>query len=570
MSDYIPDELLIEILARLPVASLLRFQSVCKSWYSLITNPGFITKHLSQSIINSKRNGDKLLVRLFNINKERYLLLDDDDKFGDEYLEFEFPFKIPFGYFRVVGSCNGLLCVADDYFTDKPQIIIWNPSTRKSVTLPMAPKTKCPHMCVYGFGSHPATHEYEVIRIQYEMEEFELKLPPKVEIYTQGTRSWRGIRSAAPSYRIVIYMWCQAFVDGVVHWVAYESCVGGGVRNLIMLFNMASESFSEFKLPPTLAYTDYLPTTLSIKKFGQSLAVLCSGPRDTGGCCIWVMKEYGVAESWTKLFSSNLLGMPNKTLGFRRNGINGDYCNNQPLIIIWNPSTRNSVTLPRAPKPQCLFISVYGFGAHPTTQEYKVIRLEYTLESLFKPPLKVEIYTQGTRSWRGVSSAPHYFVAVSWSRAFLNGVVHWVAWDTCEEGGFRNSIMLFNMASESFSEIMLPPTLAYQNVKSLFIHAFGESLAVSCTGESDGGASSIWLMKVYGVAESWTTLFSSEVLGMPNRTLGFRKNGEVFLASDNSLASCAPGTITLASTGIIGTANTFYVDPFMETLVSVE
>ncbi|KAI8558426.1 hypothetical protein RHMOL_Rhmol04G0092300 [Rhododendron molle] len=321
MSDYIPDELLIEILARLPVASLLRFQSVCKSWYSLITNPGFVTKHLIQSIADGKRNGDKLLVRLYDINKARYLLLNDDDKFGGEYLEFEFPFKIPVAYFRVVGRCNGLLCVAGDYFTDKAQIMIWNPSTRKSVTLPMAPKPQGPHMCVYGFGSHPTTHEYEVIRIQYEiieMGEYEFKLPPKVEIYTRGTRSWRGISSAVPSYRIVNYMWCQAFVDGAVHWVAYETCVGGGVRNLIMLFNMASETFCEFKLPPTLAYQP--PPSLSIKKFGQSLAVLCSGPRDAGGCCIWVMKEYGVAESWTKLFSSNLLGMPNKTLGFRRNG----------------------------------------------------------------------------------------------------------------------------------------------------------------------------------------------------------------------------------------------------------
>ncbi|KAI8558424.1 hypothetical protein RHMOL_Rhmol04G0092100 [Rhododendron molle] len=131
--------------------------------------------------------------------------------------------------------------------------------------------------------------------------------------------------------------------------------------------------------------------------------------------------------------------------------------------------------------------------------------------------------------------------------------------------------MLFDMASESISEIMLPPTLAAdQNRKSLSIHVFGESLAVSCTGERDGGAGSIWLMKEYGVTESWTKLFSSKLVGMPNKTLGFRKNGEVLLASANSLASYAPGTITLAKTGIIGTTNAFSVDPFMETLLSVE
>ncbi|CAL5336658.1 unnamed protein product [Camellia sinensis] len=52
MSDYIPNELIIEILVRLPVQSLLRFTSVCKSWHSLITNPSFITKHLNLFSIN--------------------------------------------------------------------------------------------------------------------------------------------------------------------------------------------------------------------------------------------------------------------------------------------------------------------------------------------------------------------------------------------------------------------------------------------------------------------------------------------------------------------------------------
>ncbi|KAG5551857.1 hypothetical protein RHGRI_010081 [Rhododendron griersonianum] len=492
-------------------------------------------------------------------------------------------------------------------YSDQPQIIIWNPSTRKSVTLPKVPKPQyCFNISVYGFGAHPTTREY------------------------------------------------KAFLNGVVHWVASDPWKEGGLPNSIMLFDMASESFSEIMLPPTLA-ADQNPKSLSIHVFGESLAVSCTGERDGGAGNIWLMKEYGVAESWTKLFSSILLGMPNKTLGFRKNGegllasanslasyapgtitlaktgiigttkafyvdpftetllsvqfgdeysevefpfklpfaydfrvvgsYNGLLClsdkwlcrsygyNDQCQIFIWNPSTRKSVTLPTAPKPHCPNISVYGFGAHPTTQEYKVIRLEYKLESLFQIPQKVEIYTQGTRSWRVISSAPppHCFVTFMWSQAFLNGIVHWVARDPCVEVGFRNLVILFDMASESFSEIMLPPTLASnQNPKSLSIHVFGESLAVSCTGERDGDAGSIWLMKEYGVAESWTKLFSSKLLGMPNKTLGFRKNGEVLLASANSLASYAPGTITLAKTGIIGTTNAFYVDPFMETLLSVE
>ncbi|KAG4970224.1 hypothetical protein AAZX31_13G091900 [Glycine max] len=35
---YLPEELIIEILLRLPVKSLLRFKRVCNSWLSLISD----------------------------------------------------------------------------------------------------------------------------------------------------------------------------------------------------------------------------------------------------------------------------------------------------------------------------------------------------------------------------------------------------------------------------------------------------------------------------------------------------------------------------------------------------
>ncbi|XP_058219531.1 F-box/kelch-repeat protein At3g06240-like isoform X2 [Rhododendron vialii] len=61
MSDYLHQDVLIDILTRLPAESLVRLTPVCKSWHSLITSPKFISHHLHRTASNP--DNDRLLVR---------------------------------------------------------------------------------------------------------------------------------------------------------------------------------------------------------------------------------------------------------------------------------------------------------------------------------------------------------------------------------------------------------------------------------------------------------------------------------------------------------------------------
>ncbi|PIA46025.1 hypothetical protein AQUCO_01600355v1 [Aquilegia coerulea] len=45
----IPNDILVEILTRVPPTSLLRFKCVCKHWYSLIQDPIFVDNQLNQA-----------------------------------------------------------------------------------------------------------------------------------------------------------------------------------------------------------------------------------------------------------------------------------------------------------------------------------------------------------------------------------------------------------------------------------------------------------------------------------------------------------------------------------------
>lgn len=56
----LPEDLVIEILSRLPLKSLMRFKFVCKRLCALTRNPNFIATHLNYNTKNNRVswNGD--------------------------------------------------------------------------------------------------------------------------------------------------------------------------------------------------------------------------------------------------------------------------------------------------------------------------------------------------------------------------------------------------------------------------------------------------------------------------------------------------------------------------------
>ncbi|KAA8524975.1 hypothetical protein F0562_011387 [Nyssa sinensis] len=327
MSDYLPREVWIDILTRLPVKTLLQIRCVCKLWQSLISNPTFITTHLNRTR-NTTNKSHTLLLRHFNEgerrNKEHYLLLHDDQTRDEQSVELEFPFKTRSKYhFRIVGSCNGLVCLSDDYSIDAYDIILWNPSIRKFVTLPRPRVTEITHgsyMFLLGFGFDSKSDDYKVVRIAYiKGRNGRDLIPPEVELYTLSSGSWRSFSTGAPPYGMFGYTWTQAFVNGAIHWIGYDPCVAGGDRSLIVSFDVGDEVFRELLLPDALA--GQCGQELSVSVFGEVLAVFQYQYRaKKQRCSVWVMMEYGVVDSWTKLYTIDLQGGLQKTVGFRKNG----------------------------------------------------------------------------------------------------------------------------------------------------------------------------------------------------------------------------------------------------------
>ncbi|XAR68182.1 hypothetical protein NMG60_11003223 [Bertholletia excelsa] len=323
MSDYLPGDVLIEILSRLPVKSLLRFTCVCRQWYSLITNPNFISTHLNQSLSNAKNDSNQLLlVRHYNMfqETERFVLHLDDDSF-DEYEELQCSFRIVNEYFRIVGTCNGLICLSDDYDTHTDTIILWNPSVRKHVILPK-PQFHCVSggVCLLGFGFDAINNDYKVVRIVYQHnipDDHNYKVPPLVEIYTQNSGNWRNICDIAPNTVLYNFFPLPGFLNGSVHWIGSGQHCKDSSRNLIAAFDMVDEVFRDIMMPDILAKTDVLK--LSISVLGTSLTIIqYEKIWQSDYCWVWTMKEYGKVESWAKLLTIDMREGIRKVVGFRK------------------------------------------------------------------------------------------------------------------------------------------------------------------------------------------------------------------------------------------------------------
>ncbi|CAL5362554.1 unnamed protein product [Camellia sinensis] len=327
MSDLFPDEIVVEILHRLPTKPLIQFRSVSKSWYSLVTSPNFINTHLNHSLtsntyINSYDNLPLMIVRqcvsTSDPRTEHYkLFLDSQDSF-DEYKELEFPIKSRrLHFFFAIGSVKGLFCLheQDRYF-------LWNPSIRKSMAMPK-PTVKTP-MHYHGFGFVPRTNDYKLVRIAdfYPTKLPNVKQPTTtthIEVYSLNAGSWRMSSTGSNSYPDGITISYSgrftAYLEGAVHFVATMKKTND---KLILSFDLCDEVFQMMLLPDGIVGP---LTEVRTSVFGGLLSLLCyENTAANKFCSIWMMKEYGVVDSLCKQFTVDLSGGITELLGVRNNG----------------------------------------------------------------------------------------------------------------------------------------------------------------------------------------------------------------------------------------------------------
>ncbi|XP_065630169.1 F-box/kelch-repeat protein At3g23880-like [Quercus suber] len=309
---YLPDDLVINnILTRLPVKSVMRFRRVCKSWYSSIKTSDFIDTHLSNykdshdngyvihmpSVRNTSSYRSPYSSSSTSSNTSIPVCTVAFDRTFDKISDVRIPFGVIFN--QIVGSCNGLLCVANSGNV----IYLWNPSIRKFKRLPDTLLGQLANVTL-GFAYHPENNDYKVVRISSTPFGAPVSYH-EIEVYTLSSDSWRRVGITLTT-NVILYdknfPLPIPLVNGALHWI---SCITVGEENrksrTIMAFDVNSEKFRKLALPHGSIDENTFQTFLA--SFKGKLAFITWERSEQRGTqySIWVMKEYGVVESWNKL-----------------------------------------------------------------------------------------------------------------------------------------------------------------------------------------------------------------------------------------------------------------------------
>ncbi|PWA42974.1 F-box domain-containing protein [Artemisia annua] len=298
MTDvYIPDPIVLNILARLPAKPLLRFRCVSTHWNCLITDPSFMA---------SRR-------RIFLTIKNLHII--DHSDTPHSILKISYPLENLKGkQARVIGTFKGLVLVLYDYRYRKSSdgiIILCNPFTQMCMILPDPPETRCcrlaygHHYChriayAYGFGYGENLDDLKIVRFKENNELCRYDNRRGVcEVFSFKKMTWsmsQNINIKDIKFEEIM----GKFVNGYLYWLPNKD-------SMLIVLDVKEMVVSELCLPFRRPYDFHHSTRLGL--IDGCLCLLNKSINKTE-FDLWVMNEKSI---WLKRCSFTLaLDLPSR------------------------------------------------------------------------------------------------------------------------------------------------------------------------------------------------------------------------------------------------------------------
>ncbi|KAJ7947266.1 F-box protein [Quillaja saponaria] len=286
---WIPEELISQILSKLPDISLMRFKLVSKSWASMISDP---------SLIN---NSHKLI--LFS---PRSVQLMEFEGYEGKAKKLDFcPITVtPRESYNVIGSSNGFLCIAvgNEISSD---IFIWNPTTGEYNRTTVHPR----QYDSLGFGYDHSIDDYKIVRFSYQSKmtmtgsviHCVRKTSRKYIYKISGVGLGRSCVGTLVNYSLYWYANYERQLHTFCDICSDDKCTEN-CHNVIFKFDLVDQTQMLLKLPPI---KEGKPDR---EQFIDFRGCLCVFQNYYGKCVdMWVLKGGKGTEHWKKLMTIQYL-----------------------------------------------------------------------------------------------------------------------------------------------------------------------------------------------------------------------------------------------------------------------
>ncbi|KAG7578660.1 F-box domain [Arabidopsis thaliana x Arabidopsis arenosa] len=303
----LPEDLLEEILCRLPATSLKRLRSTCKRWNHLYNDKRFTRKHFHkaprQSLILM---WNKFGFSSMSINLHRVSPIEVTGELNliDPHYSLD-----QFRNSLLYHTSGLLLCVCDNNEEKSTRLVVWNPCTGQTKWIP---HRKISYICTYALGSYQdnksGNKSYKILsRMFYGHQD------PEFEIYEINSNSWRRILDVNVD---CTYMYIgNVSLKGKTYWFATDE-KEKQLGLFLISFDYTTERFERLCLPYPHPYHGYQNESLSVVR-EEKLSVLLQ-LTFTSKTEIWVTNKIGETKvlSWIKVLAVDLTPEPNFDIKF--------------------------------------------------------------------------------------------------------------------------------------------------------------------------------------------------------------------------------------------------------------